>query len=82
MLSFQDFKKVLDRLQVFLNLDILTKEQKDEITDFLSFDKMKNNKSVKDFMNLDGKLFKPKYSHTNEDADFMRKGQVRAVFVY
>ena len=68
---------MLDRLQVFLNLKPLSDKQKKDISDYLSFDRMKNNKSVQDFMNLHGKVYRTKYPQTGEDATFMRKGQVR-----
>jgi len=79
MFSWQDFPKVLDRLQVFLNLEPLSDEQKKDISDYLSFDRMKNNKSVQDFMHLHGKIYKTDNSNTCESATFMRKGQVRFV---
>jgi len=58
-------------------LEPLSKKQKEDITDYLSFESMKNNKSLRDFINYNGKIYRKKYSQTGEDAAFMRKGQVR-----
>jgi len=58
-------------------LEPLSDKQKKDISDYLSFDTMKNNKSLQDFMNLHGKVYGPKYSQTGEDATLMRNGEVR-----